>query len=137
MRTKKLLPVAVLLVLMLAVAGCGAKYTKGENMAFQALAADMGLTTLETAVETYYLTVADKEQKDWIYHNLFPAIDRASKAILAYLEAADRALSHEDLGGEVTEPAYLLEEAEALVRLTHEMWMDFHLQALEKDKEDV
>jgi|GEM_PF-2759103 len=120
---------AVLLVLVLASAlalpGCGIKYTKGENMAYQALAADMGLTTLEAAVTTFYEAADDPFQKDWIYRNLFPALDRASEAILAYMKAADRAMKHEDLGGEVTEPAYLLKEAQVLVRLAQEMWSDF------------
>jgi len=125
MKSKRNPAVAAVLLLALALAGCGAKYTKGENMAYQALAADMGLTTLEAAVTTFYEATDEPFQKDWIYRNLFPALDRASEAILTYLKAADRAMKHEDLGGEVTEPAYLLKEAQVMVRLAQEMWSDF------------
>lgn len=119
----------VILVLILAMAGfttgCGTKYTAGQNMASQSLVADAGLEALEASVVGYYQAVEDRDQKVFIYKNIFPLIDKASAALLVYQKAAQRALAQEKAGGKVTDVSYLLKEALKLVNEAKQAWRDF------------
>lgn len=126
MNSKRNLAVIAILILAVALAGCGAKYTKGENMAYQSLASVMGLAALETAVEAYYNAAPDIKHKIWIYDNLFPAIDAAADAIVVYLNAADAAMKHEDLGGKVEDAEFLLARAQEAVLLAQNLWQKFN-----------
>ena len=114
--------VVAVILMILTLAGCSAKLTTGQNMGFQARTLYDTLIGVENMATAAFATTPDQARKDWIYHNVFPAIDRAALAIQAYIKAAQDAIKLEKAGGKVANPEYLLKEAAALVGLVEAMW---------------